>query len=434
VHRMPWLVVALLVACVPPLAAQVPPPSSPATPVTPPPPPRPTIRLYVDCTTYYCDSDFIRTELPFVDHVRNPQDADVHVLATSRSTGSGGKEVTLKFTGQGPFRGVDDEIVFTTGQNDSEDTQRRSFVQTLKLGLARYAARTALGQRLVLTELKTPTGSQTAGPRSGKDPWDYWFFRVSMSMNFQGEAASTYRYLYGSTSANRTTEAWKLNFSASASHNETQYTFSDGSKYTSVRRSYGSSALVVKSLSDHWSAGAKASVNSQSYYNQDLAVAASPVIEYDFFPYSQSTRRRFTVQYALGYSYFDYKEVTLFGESREGLARHSLQVVADAKQKWGSLLGGVMASQYLSKPSKYNVELDGEASLKLLKGLSFSLGGYLEWIRDQIYLPRGAASNEEVLVRQRQLATSYSYYVYASISYSFGSIFNNIVNPRMSGF
>jgi hypothetical protein len=433
VQRLLWLAIAVSLVSALPAAAQVPPPAAPPQ-GTPPSPPRPTIRLYVDCSTYGCDSDYIRTELPFVDHVRNPQDADVHVLATGRTTGSGGKEVTLKFTGQGPFKGVDDEIVFTTAQNDSEDTQRRSFVQTLKLGLARYAARTALGQRLAITELKAPSGAPPGGPRSGNDPWDYWFFRVSMSMNFQGEASNTYRYLYGSASANRTTEAWKLNFSVSASHNESRYTFTSGDTYTSVRRSYSSSALVVKSLTDRWSAGAKASANSQSYYNQDLAITASPVIEYDFFPYAQSTRRRLTVQYALGYSYFDYKEVTLFGESKEGLPRHSLQVVADVKQKWGSLLGGVMASQYVSKPSKYNVELDGEASLKLLKGLSFSLGGYMEWIRDQIYLPRGAASNEEVLVKQRQLATSYSYYVYASISYSFGSIFNNIVNPRMSGF
>jgi hypothetical protein len=33
-------------------------------------------------------------------------------------------------------------------------------------------------------------------------------------------------------------------------------------------------------------------------------------------------------------------------------------------------------------------------------------------------------------VRQRQLATSYSYSVYFGVSYTFGSIFNNVVNPR----
>jgi len=433
VRRLVWLALAVSLICALPVAAQVPSPPPPP-PGAAPPPPRATIRLYVDCTTFYCDSDYLRTELPFVDHVRSPQDADVHVLATSRSTGSGGTEVTLKFTGQGPFKEIDDEIVFTMGQNDSEDTRRRDFVQTLKLGLARYAARTELGRRLALTELKMPAGPSSGTPRSGEDSWDYWFFRVGMSMNLQGESRNTYTYFSGSASANRTTEAWKLNFSASASHNESQYTYSDGSTYTSVRRSYSSSVLVVKSLTPHWSAGGKASATSSSYYNQDLAIKASPAIEYDFFPYAESTRRRFTLQYALGYSYFDYQEMTLYGETTEGLPYHTLQVLADTKQKWGSVLGGVEVAQYLSQPSKYHVSVSGEASLKLLKGLSVSVGADMERVRDQLYLPRGLASNEEVLVRQRQLATAFSYYVYTSISYSFGSIFNNIVNPRMSGF
>jgi hypothetical protein len=35
-----------------------------------------------------------------------------------------------------------------------------------------------------------------------------------------------------------------------------------------------------------------------------------------------------------------------------------------------------------------------------------------------------------VLVNQRQLATSYRYYVFFGVSYTFGSIFSPIVNPR----
>lgn len=399
-----------------------------------PPPPRATIRLYVDCSIAACDSDFVRTELPYVDHVRNPQDADVHVLVTSRTTGSGGTEVTLKFTGQGPFGGVDDEIVFALGMNDSTDTRRRDFVRTLMLGLARYAARIDLGRRLQLSELKTPASQPAGAPRSGVDPWDYWLFRVGTNLSLSGEASSKYTYVYGSVSANRTTEAWKLNFSTSASHTENKYTFTDGSTYTSVRRSYSSSALVVKSLTDHWSVGAKASTSTQSYYNQDLALKASPVIEYDIFPYAESTRRRLTLQYSAGYNYFNYKEVTLYDKMVEGLPSHNLQAVFDVKQKWGSILTGVTASQYLSKPSKYNVGVEGDVTLKLLKGLSVSVGAYTSWLRDQLYLPRGSATIEQVLVKQRQLATSYSYSVYASVSYSFGSIFNNVVNPRMTSF
>lgn len=408
--------------------------AQPPPPADRPPQARATLRLYVDCSTSGCDSDFMRIELPYVDHVRNPQDADVHVLATGRTTGSGGTEVTLKFTGQGPFQGIDDEIVFAMGMNDSTDTRRRDFVRTLTLGLARYAARTDLGRRLQLTELKTPASQPGGAPRSGTDPWDYWLFRVGTNLSLSGEASSKYTYVYGSVSANRTTEAWKLNFSTSASHTENKYTFTDGSTYTSVRRSYSSSALVVKSLTDHWSVGAKASTSTQSYYNQDLALKASPVIEYDIFPYAESTRRRLTLQYSAGYNYFNYKEVTLYDKMAESLPSHNLQAVLDVKQKWGSILTGVTASQYLSKPSKYNVGVEGDVTLKLLKGLSLSVGAYTSWLRDQLYLPRGSATIEQVLVKQRQLATSYSYSVYASVSYSFGSIFNNVVNPRMMSF
>ena len=53
--------------------------------------------------------------------------------------------------------------------------------------------------------------------------------------------------------------------------------------------------------------------------------------------------------------------------------------------------------------------------------------------RDQFYLRRAGATPEEILVRQRQLATGYRYYTQFSVSYSFGSIFNNIVNPRFGG-
>lgn len=41
-----------------------------------------------------------------------------------------------------------------------------------------------------------------------------------------------------------------------------------------------------------------------------------------------------------------------------------------------------------------------------------------------------SASTEEILVRQRELATGYQYEVGFGVSYSFGSIFNNVVNPR----
>ena len=49
---------------------------------------------------------------------------------------------------------------------------------------------------------------------------------------------------------------------------------------------------------------------------------------------------------------------------------------------------------------------------------------------DQLSLAKSAASDAEILLRLRQLATSYTYGGSFSLSYTFGSLFNNVVNPR----
>ena len=71
--------------------------------------------------------------------------------------------------------------------------------------------------------------------------------------------------------------------------------------------------------------------------------------------------------------------------------------------------------------------------MRLFKGFSVSLDGEVSRRQDQLSLRRGQASSEEILIRQRELATDYSYEIRFGINYSFGSIFNNVVNPRFRG-
>ena len=52
-------------------------------------------------------------------------------------------------------------------------------------------------------------------------------------------------------------------------------------------------------------------------------------------------------------------------------------------------------------------------------------------VRDQIFLPKAGASEEEVLLRRRQLATEYKASVWAGLGFRFGSPFNSIVNSRL---
>ena len=52
-------------------------------------------------------------------------------------------------------------------------------------------------------------------------------------------------------------------------------------------------------------------------------------------------------------------------------------------------------------------------------------------MNDQLYLPRGDASDDEVLTRQRALATAFRLSGAVGLSFTFGSIYNSIVNPRL---
>ena len=82
--------------------------------------------------------------------------------------------------------------------------------------------------------------------------------------------------------------------------------------------------------------------------------------------------------------------------------------------------------------SRRRASLGGDASVRVVQGLSLDLSGRVSSINDQIYLARGEASDEEILVQQRERATSYEFSVRFGVSYTFGSIFNNVVNPRLA--
>ncbi len=56
------------------------------------------VRVFLDCPDTFCDFDYYRTEITFVNWVRDRQFAQVHVLVTTQRTG-GGQEYTLSFIG-----------------------------------------------------------------------------------------------------------------------------------------------------------------------------------------------------------------------------------------------------------------------------------------------------------------------------------------------
>ncbi len=206
----------------------------------------------------------------------------------------------------------------------------------------------------------------------------------------------------------------------------------DTERVTSVRRDFGGNLEQVKSLGPHWSAGLRADAGSSTYLNQHLSAGIAPVLEYNVFPYSESTRRAFTLQYSPGVRQYRYDDTTVYFRTQETRPFHALNVALAQKQKWGSVEFQVNGYQLLDDFSKSRLTFFTQADVRLFKGLSLNMFGHYAVLHDQIYLAKGDLTREQVLLRQSQLATTYRAFVYAGISYTFGSVFNNVVNPRIS--
>ncbi|HVG55502.1 MAG TPA: hypothetical protein VM846_13780, partial [Vicinamibacterales bacterium] len=174
------------------------------------------VRLFIDCNNTPCDTDFFRTEINFIDHVRDRQTADVHLLMTGQSTGSGGREITFSFFGQGRFKGRDHVLRETFVVAASDDAVRRGMVRVMSLGLVPYVLGGPGAERLQVSVQK-PT-STTAETALSRDPWNRWSFRLSLNGNASGESSSKSYNISTNVSANRVTHASKVNFNANMNY------------------------------------------------------------------------------------------------------------------------------------------------------------------------------------------------------------------------
>ena len=389
------------------------------------------VQVFLDCPTFLCDFDFLRTEITFVDYVRERTAADVHVLVTTQGTGGGGTEYAINLVGQRRFAGSQDTLLYHASRENSQDATRRGFAGILKLALVRYAIQTEDVSKLGVTFAAPATGA--AAPTPTRDRWNYWVYSASANGNTNRERQQQFSSLRGTLSADRVTEAWKISLSGNENYNESKFRFDDTTEFTSIRRTYNLNALVVKSLSAHWSAGLRAGASSSTFLNQRRAFRFTPSVEWDLFPYKESTRRQLRVEYGIGIRGFQYKDTTIFNKLEETLPFHALSASYSQKQTWGSISGGASASNYLNDASKRNNSVFLNTDLRLFKGFSLNFFTNYSNIADQIYLKKRASTTGDVLLQQQQQATSYSFAFFGGIRYSFGSLLNNVVNPRFGG-
>jgi hypothetical protein len=387
----------------------------------------PALKVFLDCTE--CDIDYQRQNVIFVDYVRDRALADLHVLVTTQDTGGGGTLWVIKFIGLGHLENQDRTFTFATAQRATQDNRRKEFARVFRIGLAGYAASSLIAPQLDVAWRRPAGASATAET----DPWNFWTFRISANGNLAGEQSSTTQSYRVSFSSSRTTQNWKINVSANGNADKRVFTIGDDRRIESRRDSWTLGGLVVRSVGGKAGAGFVASMARSSVTNIDRSTKVAAGVEYDFFPYSESDRHSLTVQYTVGTNDYEYGEVTIFNKLRETVPTHGLNVSLGLRAQWGSLGSYSSVSQHLNRHDQYRASVSGSTEVNLFKGLSFNVLARYDKINDQISLRKGSASTEEILLRQRQLGTDYSYSFAVGVSYRFGSIFNTVVNPRFGG-
>jgi hypothetical protein len=385
------------------------------------------LRVFLDCSSTFCHEEYLREEVELAEYVRDRTDADVHVLVTSAETGAGGQEFTLAFIGLGRFQAVSRTLKVVVDPGESDDRVRRQLESALTAGLLVFLTNDAVPAEL---QINAQLGVAPAVSTVDSDPWRRWIFSLNGYLNIDAEESTSESNWGLSTGADRITREWKLSFGYEMNRSEDEFDLDDGSTFTAIRKDWTVRGLVVKALGEHWSYGGTGHVRSSTFDNLESEVQLAPAIEWNFFPYSEYTRRQFRVLYSLGGSRMVFYEETLYGKFQETRAGEELSATYEQREPWGTVEGSIIASNYFPGFEFHRIELDAEADLRITRGLSLNIEGSASRIRDQLSLPKRDASPEEVLLRLRQLQSGFEMRLEIGLEYRFGSAFAAIVNPR----
>lgn len=378
--------------------------------------------IYLDCNT--CDNAYLRQNISQVEFVRDRKVADVHLLFTNQRNGSGGSSEMIQFIGIGEFIGEIDTLSYSLDVNMTSDERRKKQKRYIELGLIHYLIKKGNYDDITVELGKKEQLSDTI-----KDPWNYWVFGLNLNGWANGQETRFSVNMNSSISAKRVTKENKFSLWANYNRNYQQYKYEDETVIGNQENTNVSIQEVI-SINNKWSYGIFADGGNSIFRNYDLYGQLGTGIEYNFFPYDESATKQVIASYSAGVRYNDYIDTTIFNKDREFLAQHRLLLAGSVKQQWGSASGSVSWNNFLHDFKLNSTSFWLNFNIRLFKGFSWRINGSFDVLHDQINLKKQDASLEDILLQQQQLGSGYSFWMSTGINYSFGSIYNSIVNPR----
>ena len=358
-----------------------------------------------------------------MEYVRDQDLADVEIFIRDERNPTGSRSFEIKIDGNNKYEGISSTGIVVGYSNDTSSSLRDKLVNKLKVVLVPFLDKGDYN-------LKLDIDSNYTNIPPNEDKWKNWVFELSGSYNGdQEESRKTNRYEI-EFEIDKLTEDWRIG--AELRRNETNRKFySDDNVYTSNRKTTSFNGRVVRSISDHFSAGIFFGAFQNTYENIDLNRYIQPAIEYSFYPYKDVLSKEITLAYKIGTGKRNYIEKTIYGYEKQKLSSQTLSLNIRFRQKWGNISSYLNATQFLNDGSKKRFSLRSDLDIRIFEGLAVRLSGNINLIREQYSLAAGNTSIEDLLLQQRQIATDYRTGFSLGLSYTFGSIYNSIINTRL---
>jgi hypothetical protein len=382
--------------------------------------------IYISCD--YCDQDYFKENFTIINYVRDRKVADVQIIISEMETGSGGTEYMLQFIGLKQFQSLTDTVLFNLPADYTEEEERVAQLKHIQLGLVPYILKTPFANKLQLTI------NAAAESVEENDPWKNWVFEISGFGSADSEKSYKNLNLGSEISIQKITDDIKFESAFYSSYTENKIReYKDDSLVSSTniyRRNYYFSNLFTKSIGEHWGIGGYLNFQNSTYGNLDIKISVQPAIEYNAFKYKHASSKQLRFLYSIGYEYFNYTDTTIFDKLKDRLFEQNLSIMLKFIVPWGSIESSIYGSNYLHDFSLFNLGIYLGSDIRLFKGLSFDLYGGFNMPRNQIALRKGEVTKEDIFVKKHEMETDYNFWFHFGLSYTFGSIYNNVVNPR----
>ena len=378
------------------------------------------IKAYIDCR---CDETYLKQETSFLEYVRDQDLADIEIFIRDERNPTGSRSFEIKIDGNNEYEEISSSSIAVGYSNDTSSTLRDKLLNKLKLALVPFLD-------LANYNLNINVDPSFKDLTVFDDKWKNWVFELSGSYNNdKEESRQTNRYEI-EFEIDKLSEDWRIGAEIRRNESNRKF-FSNDNTYKSNRKTTSLNGRVVRSITDHFSAGLFFGVFQNTYENIDLNRYIAPAIEYSFYPYKDVLSKEITLAYRIGTGKRNYIEKTIYGYEKQKLSSQTLSLNIRFRQKWGNISSYLNATQFLNDGTKKRFSLRSNLDIRIYEGLAVRFSGNINLIREQYSLAAGNTSIEDLLLQQREIATDYRTNFSIGLSYTFGSIYNSIINTRL---